>query len=350
MGSVRGATVLLLVFAGCAGEFGPDPSLQLDGSMRADGGGFQNPEQILDAGVPLDAKPNVDAFFAEDPPPLYCGPDGGMSTPPNPGGSVECPADKNREGCPCPEADMTAACWPGKRKNRERGICQDGTTVCRRDEEFGMRWGPCEGYVLPTEGVTAGPEACGCFSSGTWTLSNLSPCIHETAPDAMGATSVYLYSSYLNSEGELACNAVTSLPPDTPEQNWSESGLNVDCEGQFELCFTIKAGDIEDPQQSDCVISRTCVDVWYAEAGQNMPLPPLPGWSSDRSDCARRFLDEGGYGEMSVLGTSIECDAVDDGEGSPFVFQRTNYCPPRCQDDTEDPACENCKIGGSGDF
>ena len=84
MGSVRGATVLLLVFAGCAGEFGPDPSLQLDGSMRADGGGFQNPEQILDAGVPLDAKPNVDAFFAEDPPPMYCGPAWGMSTPPNP--------------------------------------------------------------------------------------------------------------------------------------------------------------------------------------------------------------------------------------------------------------------------
>ena len=72
---------------------------------------------------------------------------------------------------------VTAACWPGQRLNRNHGICKDGTTVCQDTGEFGLRWGKCEGYVLPDENALSGPEACGCFSNGNWSLDNLSPCI-----------------------------------------------------------------------------------------------------------------------------------------------------------------------------
>src|SRR5437016_5172716 len=59
---------------------------------------------------------DVDAYWAQDPPPMFCTLDGGaLPPPPIPGGTIDCPDDKNREGCPCPTLGMTAACWPGLR-------------------------------------------------------------------------------------------------------------------------------------------------------------------------------------------------------------------------------------------
>src|SRR5262245_20683217 len=106
---------------------------------------------------------SAEAFFEDDPPPTGC--DGG-GVPPIPGGTPECPADKNLEGCDCPMAGMTAPCWPGKRKNRNRGICHDGTTTCILQGENDLKWGPCIGYQLPTG--TTGKAACLCFSGGHW--------------------------------------------------------------------------------------------------------------------------------------------------------------------------------------
>ncbi len=70
--------------------------------------------------------------------------------------------------------------------------------------------------------------------------------------------------------------------------------------------------------------------------------------------CSTDFYVNGGYGEMSVLGPSIECDPVDDGAGVPLVFRRGGYCAPNCnQLNPGDPgyeACQNCSTGGSGMF
>jgi len=170
---------------------------------------------------------NPDAFFITDPPPPYCGPDGGGMAVATPTGTLQCPSDKNREGCPCPEQGMTAKCWPGRRANRNHGICQDGDTICNDSHEFGLRWGPCEGYVLPVEGALSGPEACGCFSSGKWKLTNLSPCIFH-------GDMTYLYSSVLGPNNTLQCGGPftnSDIPP-PPEEDWTESTLDVDCEGQ----------------------------------------------------------------------------------------------------------------------
>lgn len=286
------------------------------------------------AARPHDAGPLVDAFFINDPLPPMCGPDGEPQTGEKPTGTASCPSDKNREGCPCPEVGMRAACWPGKRINREHGQCKDGMTTCNDSPEFGPRWGPCEGYVLPAEDALAGPEACRCFSAGRWNIANLQPCIYR------GMSGTYLYSSKPTAAGPGDCGSNVPEPPPVPDAPWSTSVLNVDCAGQFRLCYTIKAGETNQPRPGDCTVMETCVDVWYPEAGVDMKLPDLPAWSSPNKECAALFDTAHGYGEMTVIGHSSECDAVDDGMGKPYVFYRTDYCRPG----------EDCQNGGSGMF
>lgn len=347
--------IALALLAGCAREIGGKPG--------APDGGEHGGQHGMDAGLdddmfgngPIgpaldggdfgdyDATTNPDAFFINDPLPPYCGPDPDHMVE-LPTGSLACPSDKNREGCSCETAGEEAKCWPGKRLNREHGICKDGMTRCVDTEEFGLRWGPCEGYVLPVEGATEGPEACGCFSTGRWALSNLSPCIFR------GSSGTWLYSSKLKGDGSLDCGTITSEPPPVPDGAWSTSSLNVDCEGQFTLCFTIKAGDVTNPQPTDCVVMEVCNDITYEEARVDQPLPDLPSWRSLDTECAGQFDMRGGYGEMSVLGESIECDQVDDGDGGRLVFHRTNYCPPSCQQTPTAPGCVECRTGGSGEF
>jgi hypothetical protein len=340
-----GMAALLL---SCANSVGKDKAGSASGKTSSDGGGaeagaakdggkFGNVDPSLvkktDAHVPSDAAVTVDAFFANDPAPSMCTQDGQKQPAMLPGGTIDCPDDKNREGCPCAQKDMKASCWPGKRVNRNHGICKDGMTTCQTSLEFGLRWGPCEGYVLPNADATAGSEACGCFSSGTWKLSNLAPCILRG-----GAT--YLYSSKLKTDGSIDCGANVPEPPPVPAGSWTDDTLNIDCGGQFKLCFTIKAGDVNTPKPDDCTIVQNCVDVWYPQAGVEQKLPDIPSWTSTNTACSAKFDQSGGYGEMSVIGRSIECDAIDDGMGHPYVFHRTDYCPPG----------QPCQTGGSGMF
>src|SRR5690606_25510601 len=129
-------------FAGlsCVSGTCVDPVAPVDSGTslpRADGGGMPPP-----------VTPTPDAFWADDPPPMQCLEDGSSGPPPvPPGGTPECPDDKNREGCRCDAIGESAACWPGLRVNRNRGICRDGTTQCIPYDEFTGVWGPCNGYV-----------------------------------------------------------------------------------------------------------------------------------------------------------------------------------------------------------
>lgn len=314
-----------------------DPAMRRDGSFAS-----------RDAGPP-DVGPDPEAFWADDPPPRTCLPDGGMGVPPDPpGGTPECPDDKNREGCRCETIGETAPCWPGLRVDRNRGICMDGTTRCEPYDEFTGRWGACIGYVLPVPGFERGPEACGCFSAGSWEIDNLSPCFVE-----YGAGRVYAVSTFIDATGNASCpTSLSSTPPPRPEPGrpWSTNRLTVDCAGRFRLCYRLRAGDVEAPAGADCVVAESCTEAWYAEAGVAQELPPLPGWSGTDPVCAQRFRDAGGYGEMTVLGLSIECDPVDDGAGAEYVFNRTGYCPLRCLETPDLPECERCEMGGSGSF
>lgn len=305
--------------------------------------GFTNPNDvvpIMDAGTF-----SPDAFFIDDPQPPYCGEDGKMQSATPVKGTRDCPDDKNREGCPCETPGQQSLCWPGKRLNRNHGVCKDGMTTCQPGFEFGHRWGPCVGYELPVEGATEGADACLCFSSGHWELANLVPCIAQDADKRY-----YVYSSRPDGNGSYLCDGLTTTPPPPPTADWTTSTLKVDCGGRFELCYTIKAGDIENPQSGDCTLVRACITTWYARPGSEQKLPNLKGWTANDRTCAARFVEQGGYGEMSVLGKSTECEAVDDGNGRPFVFKRASYCPPNCGERPDAEECKHCSASGAGDF
>ena len=141
--------------------------------------------------------PNADAFWAEDPPPMMCLEDGSKGPlPVAPGGTLDCPSDKNREGCGCPTIGEKAACWPGLRVNRNRGICKDGMAECVEHGEFGGVWGACSGYVPPVQGVVSGPSGCRCFSQGTWKIDNISPCFISFSD-----MSIYAVSTAVGADG-----------------------------------------------------------------------------------------------------------------------------------------------------
>jgi hypothetical protein len=305
-----------------------------DGGLADDGGG---------GGGPRDMRFDNDAFFINDPPPAYCGPDGGMP-PVVPGGTPECPDDKNRMGCPCTKPGMSAPCWPGKRANRNLGICKDGVTTCRQ-EEVGAYWGPCEGYILPDPNATSGKAACQCFSAGRWDLRNTSPCFigKNGVFGAGGAVSTVIVN------GKIECPPIGN-PPMKPTSSWSPNTIKVDCAGRFKLCYTLKAGKADNPQPGDCVMAQVCTEGYYDTVNVAKAFPDLPSWLSTspaQIECATRFAATGGYGEMSVDGKSVTCDQV-----GPKVFQRVQYCPLKCNQPGHemDPECKNCVEGGGGDF
>jgi hypothetical protein len=300
----------------------------------------------FDATAQVDAPVDLDAFWANDPPPMWCGPDGGPA-PADPGGTPQCPDDKNREGCPCPTPGATAACWPGLRANRDIGICKDGTTTCISLQEGQYGWGPCKGYVLPQPGATLGADACKCFSAGQWALANLSPCfIVDTGNTVLGVV-----STYIDSMGQAQCPTPTNPPAPQPGSTWTTDTLKADCAGHFKVCFQLKAGTASSPQPTDCAImAPVCAEGDYTTANVTQPFPDLPSWTGSDVACAQKFATTGGYGEMTVIGESVRCDAVDDGQGNPLVFNRVQYCPQSCSANPTAPGCTNCNQGGSGMF
>jgi hypothetical protein len=307
---------------------------------------------IYDGGTPPTADDlafDRDAFFITDPPPKYCAIDGGNFTPPPlPTGTLDCPSDKNREGCPCPTEGMKAPCWPGARANRNLGICMDGTTVCKNFGEAGLFWDTCVGYVLPDPTATSGADACQCFSHGGWEIDNTSPCI-LTITDSSGTPQSYeAYSSKLNGT-TIVCGDSSGNPAyPKPGETWSPDTVIADCAGNFTLCYQIKAGDAMNRKATDCIVGKSCVTGNYVTPGMKQTFPPMPTWHTTDSACIGQFAKTGGYWEMTVVGTSITCDTLPD-----HVFNFGGFCPSDCNgapDGGTNPACANCSTMGSGIF
>ncbi len=334
--------------------------------MDGNGGGFDVPTPPNGGNDSGRVRINPDAFFAEDPPPMLCTADGGRyvtdvgfdPTLADP----RCPPDKNREGCPCARDGMMGACWTGLRVNRNRGICRDGVTTCTGNE-FPV-WGPCVGAVLPSPGVMRGPGACNCFSEGTWTIPNISPCFIFS--DA-GRTRVIAASSSIDQGGGMiSCGAARMGNPPYPPPGpiWSTDTLRVDCGGTFRLCYKLKAYDAPADamgmmvRPSNCTLSQSCVTATVTAPPMGMmpmeqTLMPLPGWATQNAaevGCAQRFVDNGGYGEMTVEGISSECQEFHDMMGGPLVFNRVNYCPSSCSRPMPPAECAMCRNGASGGF
>ncbi len=288
--------------------------------------------------IPKDPVYTPSEIWADDPPPKWCGPANGAKPPPSPGGTPECPDDKNREGCPCKKVGDKASCWPGKRVNRELGMCKDGTTACEAEGELGKAWGKCEGFVLPEKTATKGKQACKCFSAGSWKIDNLQPCFVSGSNAGSYATSA-------------DCDPTKPVPPNTtPSTPWSNNTVTVDCAGHIKLCYSLKGGDAKNPKASDCSLMTVCTEDDYVEANKPQVFPKLPAWSSTNASCVDAMLAGGPvYGEMTVLGKSVLCDEISD-SGKPLVFNRVQYCPMDCGSRPTAPDCAKCGASGGGQF
>ena len=319
-----------------------------DGSTFGDGG--SGPVAVFsDASFGSDDSAANDPY-ANDPPPQYCGPDGGAA--PVVTGTAACPDDKNKPGCSCSTPGATAACWTGLRADRNLGVCKDGTTTCGKSTETSNVWGDCVGEVLPTVGAT-GAAACSCFSAGTWNIANTSPCY--STPDGTN------WGAYSTDPNNAAACPTNPLPAAGSRQNWSTDDLTVDCAGTFTLCFRIRAGDFAHPSTNDCILGESCIqNAVYNTAKVQQTLPPLPGWVGSDAACAKKWgttdvNTSPGYGEMIVKGQTVTCEAIDDGKGNDYVFNRVKYCASICNDPAhpeahDTPACVECRKDSTGTF
>ncbi len=307
-------------------------------------GVFASPDAALGA---VDGK--AADLSANDPPGKWCGPAAGPPAPPMPSGSEKCPSDKNKPGCPCTKEGEEAACWTGLRANRNLGICKDGMTKCEKLGETRLVWADCAGEVLPDPSVKKGKNACTCFSQGQWKLANTSPCFLTYNDN--GKVSNYGISTVVDGKGVAQCPAAGNTPPPPkPKEDWTTDTLKVDCAGHFKLCYEMKAGNFDAPSAADCSLAKLCVEADYLKENVEQPFPNLPSWLAASSDCAKKFMDTGGYGEMTVVGESVRCDKIDDGAGKPFMFNRVRYCQFKCNQNPSLPECKDCQQGGSGVF
>jgi hypothetical protein len=245
----------------------------------------------------------------------YCGPDGGGSSMATSCTGAPVP------GCPCDTVGATDTCTNGR------------TITCNANGEFGGIWSACTGS---------------CFSSGTWHLDNTSPCLLSNGSGMVTDA----FSSWIEG-GSITCGGPYTVgePIPIPTHDWSENQLTVDCQGQFTLCYTIKAGDADAPAATDCTVGQACTTAYYAEPNVTQDLPPLGPWLSTDSACARQFAATGGYGEMTVVGVTLDCQQIG-ATDHPYVFNRAPYCPLCCSDGscTDGFDCAACTSGGSGGF
>jgi hypothetical protein len=353
------------IFALGAGSFAVVAGLVVscgseDESKFKDGDGDSG-ANFPEGGFDPDAQRGDADLYANDPPPKYCGPNP-QNAPPQPGGTIDCPDDKNKPGCGCFTIGEKKPCWTGLRKHRNIGICHDGETTCIATNETNSVWGECVGQQLPNPTATKGKEACMCFSAGQWKIKNLSPCLQKWNctgdPDA-GTETCEAYgatSTILNGDGTLKCDnpgpPYATQPP--PAGDWSTDTLNVDCEGKFNLCFRIRAGDFKNPKSTDCILGEVCAESFYEKKNVEQVWPNLKAWVGQNTACAKTWETTAknispGYGEMLVKGESILCDAVG---GDDFVFNRIEYCPRVCRDaaNKDLPECKACQLSGQGQF
>ena len=128
------STVAFAAFAGVVFACGSE-----DGRPELPGGSAKNP------GTSTTGSVDGGAFAPSTP---------GSTTPGGPTGADRCNDPTNAlEGCGCPNEGAEAVCWTGPANLRRVEQCREGKAKCTKQGEF-LRWGPCEGQVLPgSQGV-----------------------------------------------------------------------------------------------------------------------------------------------------------------------------------------------------
>lgn len=150
-------------------------------------------------------------------------------------------------------------------------------------------------------------DPCGCFTSGRWELDNSLVCVVDQLDPP------HIYSSNI-SGSDLCEPSVRDFPQPVPGMDWSAHRLlDAPCTGTYELCMSVRA------EGSDCELSRQCFEFEHLDGDLPTELPDIPAWSVQDEQCARDYLNNGGYIELTARSASLLCE---DGERTMEVQDR----------------------------
>ncbi len=166
------------------------------------------------------------------------------------GGARVCSADGlDQEGCNCPAAGQTRACYTAAPETRGKGVCKDGTQTCQRQGEF-LSWSPCEGANGPGKEACASKVDINCNGSvGCEDPSCATDAICDT-PCTDGATR----PCYEGKPGTGNVGACKDGQQSCIGGHWTKS-----CTGQ--VLPGAEAGHCADGVDNDCNGAADCKDV-----------------------------------------------------------------------------------------
>jgi hypothetical protein len=185
---------------------------------------------------------------------------------------------------------------------------------------------------------TSGESVATCDCPIDWTLANTSLCV---APHTTYSPPV-LFSSHLDDDGEVACDATLRFPQPVSKLPWSSQEITSRCTGKGTLTLRIRAGKAKSASQDDCLLTEQSFDFDYTQANRSLALEDVAAWSAQSEACSREFESEGGYFEFRVESDALGCAMPG---GSAAEQSKVNYidiCLASCQGDASRPGCEAC--------
>lgn len=179
---------------------------------------------------------------------------------------------------------------------------------------------------------SAGESVASCDCPLDWEFENVSVCV---APHTNYSPPV-IFSSYLDAEGSVACDATVRFPQPVSSQPWSVQRISSRCTGSGTLTLRVRQGKARDASADDCVLNEQTFEFDYAQPNRSIALAEVAAWSAQSESCSRAFEDTGGYFEFRVESETLGCGAP--GEKVNYV----DICLAGCRDDPTREGCEAC--------
>jgi hypothetical protein len=166
-------------------------------------------------------------------------------------------------------------------------------------------------------------------------FDNLALCVSPSTAFAPA----HVYSSSWDATAKAVSCEPWRDPQPAPSAAWTGVKVSSACQGNAEICVSIRAGNAKTPSSDDCTLATRCSSVAYTTPNQIVEALPFAGWTAESSNCAKRHEQLGAYLEFTARSTTLGCGMGTD------TTTRLPVCPARCQ---TDPAAAGCETCGSG--
>jgi hypothetical protein len=186
-----------------------------------------------------------------------------------------------------------------------------------------------EGGLTTADNPSTTPD-CPCRLATQF--DNLALCVSPSTAFAPA----HVYSSSWDAAGKAVSCEPWRNPQPAPAAPWTGVKVSSACQGNAELCVSIRAGDAKNVSSEDCTLSTRCSSIAYATPNQIIDALPLSGWTAESSNCAQRHEQLGAYLEFTVRSATLGCGMGTD------TTTRVAICPARCEANPAGAGCEVC--------